>query len=428
MKSVKQSVSLFLCTVLLVACSGSDGGSVPPTSAPIPSDMASIDASSAAPIARAVVDAVFAGGKIGDVLVVGGSGSLVGKTDLGSAKAGSALDYFSNVPLQETTPCAVDGSVSVFGEVADPTTLTADDRILLQFSHCDDGAGQSLSGIYEVDVNSFSGDLLQGLVDLDATLTLDGFELREGQQMTSLNGGATLHLDNTVPLTTSVSVVGNSVLVSDNTDAATLTDFRSDVTHDVGVAPEAFTSAASGTLTSTLFEGTVNYSTPVPFMGFAGEYPFSGELLVTGAEGASLRLFALDNTNVRLEVDPGDGSGLISEAMTWGQLASPVIGVSAGIRGQVIRGPIYPGPEIEGEINEEPFSASFSVLDSENNEVAQFVSDENGIFVVELPLGEYTVVPGSSAPILFPEHQTKEVTVPDDGVADVVLEFDTGIR
>jgi hypothetical protein len=68
------------------------------------------------------------------------------------------------------------------------------------------------------------------------------------------------------------------------------------------------------------------------------------------------------------------------------------------------------------------------VLDSENNIVARFESDENGNFEVALAPGEYTVVPGPSAPILFPEQQTKAVTVPEDGFADVFLEFDTGIR
>jgi hypothetical protein len=60
--------------------------------------------------------------------------------------------------------------------------------------------------------------------------------------------------------------------------------------------------------------------------------------------------------------------------------------------------------------------------------VARFASDEDGIFEVVLFPGEYTVVADPSAPILFPEQQTKAVSVPEDGFADVVLEFDTGIR
>jgi hypothetical protein len=406
MRFIKQSFTAFLFTVVFVACSGSDGGSVPQTSTPMPSGMAKIDTSSAAPITRGAIDFVFSSSKFADV-----------------------LGYFMSVPISEaTTPCVVDGSVTVSGQVADPATLSAADRIVLQFFDCDDGAGQVLNGIYQVDVNSFSGDLLSGLVHLNAAVTFDGFEVTEGPERTSLTGGATLDLDTTTPPTTTISVSGDSVSVSGNTYAATLTLFRVDETRDAGVAPEAYTSAATGTLTSTLFEGVVNYSTPVPFMGYAGEYPFTGELSVAGADGASVSLFALDNVNVRLEINSGNASGIVSEATTWEQLASAVVAGGTGITGQVMRGPIYPGPEIEGVSNEEPFSASFSVLDSENNTVARFASDEDGIFEVVLSPGEYTVVADPSAPILFPEQQTIAVTVPEDGFADVVLEFDTGIR
>ncbi len=432
MKLIKQSISIVLCAVFFAACSSSDGGSGVP--APMPSSMAKIDASNAPQITQGVVDAVFASGEFGGVLVGGGSGGFVGESENGFTKVvGSqprgVLGYFSIAPIPGTiAQCAVDGSVTVTGQVADPSTLSADDRVVLQFADCDDGTGQVLNGPYQVDINSFSGDLLTSLVHLNATVTLDGFEVRVGQEVASFTGGATLDLDTTAPLTTRVSLSGNSISVSDNTHTATLTSFRTDVAHDANVAPQAYTSSSSGTLTSTLFEGTVDYSTPVPFMGYAGEYPFAGELLVTGADGASVGLLVLDNASVRLEIDPGDGSGIISEQTLWDQVASPLIAAGTGIRGQVLRGPINPGPEILGESNEEPFSAPFSVLDSQGNEVARFKSDENGFFEVALSPGEYTIVPDSSAPILFPEQQATSVTVPEDGFADVVLSFDTGIR
>jgi len=405
MRFIKQSFLAFLFMVLFVACSGSDGTSGSLTSTPLPSGMAKIDANSAAPITRGTIEVVLSSGKFADVL----------------------LGVSAPVP-GTTTPCVVGGSVTVAGQIADPATLSAGDQILLQFFDCDDGADQVLNGIYQVDINSFTGALLSGLLRLNAAVTLDGFEVAEGQERTSLTGGVTLDLDTTVPPTTKISVSGDSVTVSDNTDAATLTVFQIDATLDAGVAPEAYTSAATGTLRSTLFAGTVNYSTPIPFMGFIGEYPFTGELSVTGADGAAVSLFALDNVNVRLEIDPGDASGIVSDVTTWEALANAVVGVGTGIRGQVLRGPINPGPEIEGVINEEPFSAVFSVLDSENNSVARFESDENGNFELALFPGEYTVVPGPSAPILFPEQQTRAVSVPADGFADVVLDFDTGIR
>jgi len=107
--------------------------------------------------------------------------------------------------------------------------------------------------------------------------------------------------------------------------------------------------------------------------------------------------------------------------------ATPAIADETGIKGKVLRGPIVPGPTIAGESDEAPFHESFSVLSSKKV-VARFESDENGNFKVLLPPGEYTIVPDASAPILFPERQTRDVTVPEDGFADVTLRFDTGMR
>ena len=432
MNFAKQSLTAFLCVVLVVACSGSDGGSAAPL--PIPSSMAKIDAVSAASIAGEVVDAVLASGSVGDILSDGGPGSLAGKADNGLSKAvgsqpGGLLGYIASVSIPDTTSlCAVDGSVIVTGQVASPTNLSAGDRLRLEFFDCDDGADQVLSGIYEILVNNFSGDVLQGLFNLNATVTFDGFEVTEGLEMTALNGVATLNLDTSTPPITSVSVSGASLSVSDRTDSVTLTDFRTDVTHNAGVAPEVYTTAASGTLTSTRFEGDVVYSTPVPFQGFVGEYPFPGELLATGAGDASLRLMALDSFNVRLEINSGDGSGIVTQDTTWFEVINAVSADATGITGQVLMGPIVPGPEVPGQINEAPFSALFSVLNSENNAVASFKSDDNGNFAVLLSPGEYTIILDPSAPILFPGQQPKSAIVPETGFADVILVFDTGIR
>ena len=427
MKFAKQSLTAFLCIVLIIACSGGDGGSTAPV--PMPSNMAKIDAASAASIAGEVVDAVLVSGSFGDVLSGGGLGSLAGKADNGFSKAGGLLGNFASVTKLDTTSlCAADGSFTVTSQIADPITLSAGDRLTLEFFDCDDGAGQTLNGIYEILVNNFSGDVLQGRFNLNATVTFDGFEITEGVELTALNGATTLNLDTSAPPITSISVSGVSLTVSDMTDSVTLTEFRTDVTQNAGVAPEVYTMAASGGLSSTLFEGDVNYSTPVSFQGFAGEYPFPGELLVTGAGGASLKLMALDSINVRLEIDPGDGSGIVTQDATWVEVANAVSAGATGVTGQVLMGPIVPGPEVPGQINEAPFSALFSVLNSANDPVASFRSDDDGNFTVLLSPGEYTIIPDPSAPILFPGQQPKLVIVPDTGFADVILMYDTGIR
>jgi len=108
--------------------------------------------------------------------------------------------------------------------------------------------------------------------------------------------------------------------------------------------------------------------------------------------------------------------------------ASPVGGEDSGIQGQVLRSPVQPGPQMEGQPSQEPFSAIFHVLDALENEVVQFESDEEGRFRVLLVRGKYTIVPDASAPILNPVRQRRDVTVPDGEIVEVTLRFDTGLR
>ena len=118
---------------------------------------------------------------------------------------------------------------------------------------------------------------------------------------------------------------------------------------------------------------------------------------------------------------------LVGDDLSLFEPLNQAIADETGIKGKVLRGPIVPGPTIAGESDEAPFHASFSVVGSKKV-VARFESDENGNFKVLLPPGEYTIVPDASAPIPYPKRQTRDVTVPEDGFADVTLRFDTGMR
>ena len=79
---------------------------------------------------------------------------------------------------------------------------------------------------------------------------------------------------------------------------------------------------SSGTLDSSQLAGIVDYSTEIMFQGFDNDYPGIGELLVTGGT-SSARLIALDNVNVRIEIDNND-DGTIDDVVdtTWDALVN----------------------------------------------------------------------------------------------------------
>lgn len=99
---------------------------------------------------------------------------------------------------------------------------------------------------------------------------------------------------------------------------------------------------------------------------------------------------------------------------------------ATGLQGQVLRGPITPVCT-ENEPCDAPFSAWFNVL-KDDHEVSRFQSDEKGKFAVALDPGMYVIVPDSSAPLMAPLQQRKEIEVLPKGITPVTLYFDTGIR
>ena len=99
--------------------------------------------------------------------------------------------------------------------------------------------------------------------------------------------------------------------------------------------------------------------------------------------------------------------------------------VGTGLEGTVRRGPITPVCQV-GVPCDAPFSASFVVWQG-SRLVTRFQSDSSGHYLVLLAPGAYSVVPDSTAPI-WPQGQTRQVTVGPAGLTHLDLEFDTGIR
>jgi hypothetical protein len=96
------------------------------------------------------------------------------------------------------------------------------------------------------------------------------------------------------------------------------------------------------------------------------------------------------------------------------------------VDGRVMRGPTAPTCQLDVPC-EAPFSAGFSVRKGART-LAQFRSNANGEFTVELAPGAYVVVPDADAPLLAPQQQERSLSVPDVGAISVELSFDTGIR
>ena len=102
---------------------------------------------------------------------------------------------------------------------------------------------------------------------------------------------------------------------------------------------------------------------------------------------------------------------------------------TTGLKGRTMIAAPCPGPVRDDlPCPDQPFSASFEVLDSRNKVVARFQSDAEGRFQIALPPGTYTLLPDANAPIFNPRNQPQKVTVQTTAMTDVTLRFDSGMR
>lgn len=310
-------ITLPVLALSLVACGG--GGSGSASNLPPVQSEAVIDSGNAEAVAGRSMNGAFQTGGYGGF---GGAGGFVTGGSSGLSKPAAAGGPAYQVPIgPETTPCAVSGSTTISGDIANPATITPGDFFNIDWDNCDDGVGVVIDGLLGNTFTSFEGDLLSGQTLLGITLRIDNLLATAGNEFNSADGDIELTVDTMTPMLATASSTGSIFTVASNISTDTLLNFSSTVTENTGMLPSLVTTTASGTIESSQFDGAVTYSTPVPFEALGDAYPYTGELLVTGANDATLRLIALDEVNVRILADY-DGDGATDETIdtTWTEL------------------------------------------------------------------------------------------------------------
>jgi len=313
----------------LAACSS--GGNGDNTQLPPTQTAAAIDAGNAMMIAGIAADAALETGELGGLTdLTGATASAPGginKADTIASAAkvvqttlgGAAINY---IPLgPETVSCEGGGSVTISGDIADPTTFSAGDVINVDSDMCDDGIGSVVDGLLEMTIAEFTGDLITSEFLFGVDLVVTDFMVTESGETEMANGDISTTIDTRMPPVAVGSVFGNRFIVEGMSSTESIRDFGTTYTEDSSIFPVAWTSNSMGKVDSTDFEGFVTYETPVTFQGFGESYPYIGELLVTGLDGSTLRLVTTDDVFVEIFADY-DGDGEIDEvlSMTWVEL------------------------------------------------------------------------------------------------------------
>jgi len=227
----------------------------------------------------------------------------------------------------ETTACPESGSMTISANIANPETLSPNDSFSLTYNDCNLGDGVVADGAIAFTVTSFQGDLGGDQFSLGFSLTVNNLTLADPAETVSVDGDFALAM-NTSGTSTSVTVSGSSLSMTNGTETFSLSQFSTTATVDLSIFPESFTVESQGYLMSSDFDGEVRFNTSIAFSGNGEGNPVSGELLITGANQATIKVIPLDGNNVRLELDI-DGDNAVDQdgviELTWQELQNVAI-------------------------------------------------------------------------------------------------------
>lgn len=311
----------------LTALAGCGGGG---NDEPAPVPLATITTANAPVIASAVVTASLDGDDLGSFAAFGPMGAPVSApkstrvyhakvAEIQNAQIGALLKHaqtFGQPPIgPEVSECTGGGTVTLSGNIANPSTLSPNDTITFNFASCVE-ADTTVNGQFSMRVTSFSGDLASDTFSFAVTTTLTSFQVAVAGETATVNGSISIAISAAGSMLTT-TVTSSSISVGDGGSSHTLRDYSSVRT----LTSDSFTLDVGGSLTSSDFSGTVTFDTTALLQGIGEDYAFTGQLLITGANGATIKVIVLDSTFLRLEVD-SNGDGVVDSTIdsTWDEL------------------------------------------------------------------------------------------------------------
>ena len=313
----------------ITACGGGsdDGGGLTggaPTAEP-----ATITAENAPAIAATVAEVAMGQGAFSSfftpALPIGSIGVDAAVAPVIKPVVSAAIKTANPSQLYATTssrePCAVSGTVDVVINVSNPEQPSVNDSFDFEFMDCDDGSGVVLNGGMAISIASLDGDFASGNILLGMRIEFSAFAVTENGETTSADGIITIDIDSRDPNVTTITVATSALVTTSAGAEEVLSNFTVQVTEDSSMFPIAVTVETSFTISSPRIGGSVTVTTSLALNSTGSDYPFEGELRITGAGGSVIAMIALDANTVRLQIDiNGDGATDETLDMTWDEL------------------------------------------------------------------------------------------------------------
>ena len=328
---MRNSVSLLILSSVLAACGGG-GGDAPAASnqSPAPAAKATLSAanyvavaqeslSSSTYLADASTLAVGAEVNDADVLVRFGQ-AQAGKL---SGRLAGTQPLVTGATTSITEQCSGGGTLNIVDNDLNGNGLPdAGDSVLLTANNCI-FEGSTMTGGLTLAVDLFSGSISAPPFSVTMTLTFTNLTARSAAASSIGNGTMVLSLNAPTSSSQSVSLKSTQFTTTSTYGGATYSRTLDDYTVVVDSNARSSSTTAAGTLSSSAFDSkSVTIATPVPFVRtFPQTRPSSGQATATGANGAVVRVTAISDTQVMIELDAdANGSFETSVKKLWSEL------------------------------------------------------------------------------------------------------------
>jgi hypothetical protein len=328
---MRNSAILFAISTLLVACGGGGGGDAP-AAAPVAAGKTQVTLSSANYVAVAQ-ESMSSSSYLADAGSLA-SGAEVSNADVlvrfGQAQASKLPAWLAatqalatGVVTTTTEACAGGGSLTVVDNDLNGNNLPdAGDSVSLTATNCV-FEGSTLNGGLSLVVNAFTGNANAPPFSATFTLTFANLTARSATASSTGNGTIALSLNATTTSNQTFSLKATQFATTSTYGGTTYSRTLENYSVAVDETATSSKTTSAGTLTSTAFESkTVTIATPVPFVRvFPQTRPSSGQATATGANGGVVRVTALSNTQVRIELD-ADANGTFETSVIklWSEL------------------------------------------------------------------------------------------------------------
>jgi hypothetical protein len=317
---IKTLLALFFASVFLCACGGGGDGSGSSfqrsgVEADITPENAELIAASTTAAVAEIAAAALLSGESGILLDYRDSSNYMVTIAL-RALSGSSSEYSAAASLQplvvigpDRQQCLISGFITVSADIRDPNAfangmLSEGDEIFADFQNCNDGEGIVLNGGFDFIVTRFEGNIFGTITALGMDIHFANLRISEDGPSVTFDGAASL-----LNVDEETTISGNTLLLTAQGVAWEHREFTQ-TTDETG---PGYSITAAGMLETTLYIGSITYSTPVPIASTSDSDPETGEMLITGQGIESILLTYLGQGVVQLEVD-ADGDGEFDSA------------------------------------------------------------------------------------------------------------------